>query len=208
MTETLSRISIDRRLDTGADIHPLLATRYSPRAYQPEFDIAPETITALLEAARWAPSASNLQPRRFILGLRGDAAFSQLFDALKPINQLWAGRASVLLCGIALTHDDAGNPQHFADYDLGQAVAHLTFQASASGLYVRQIGGFDPDLLATAFDLSPALRPRVVIAIGREAELETLPDELIARETPKRHRLSIDELLIDRKGDRPGLVTE
>lgn len=65
----------------------MLASRFSPLRFDPEWTITDNDVDLLLEAAHWAPSAGNSQP--------------------------WA-------------YSD------FADYDLGQSVAHLTLQAHAS----------------------------------------------------------------------------
>ena len=77
-------------------IDPQFLTRWSPRA----FSAAPlqeAEMLRLLEAARWAPSASNLQPARFAWGLRGDAAFGAILAALVPFNQDWAKAAAGLI---------------------------------------------------------------------------------------------------------------
>ena len=41
---------------TAVKIDELIASRWSPRAFDPEFLINDETVKALFEAARWAPS--------------------------------------------------------------------------------------------------------------------------------------------------------
>lgn len=194
MSEHPATPRINRHTDTAVPLHPLLAGRYSPRAYDPAARIAAPTVTALLEAARWAPSASNRQPRRFIVAAPEDAGFAGLLGVLNPGNQVWAARAALLVAGLALTHDDEGTPLRFADYDLGQAVAHLTFQATAAGLHLRQMGGFDAKALAERFRLPARLLPRVVLAIGHEAAPETLPADLLAREAAPRSRLSLQQL--------------
>jgi nitroreductase len=52
---------------TRAPIHDLLAARWSPRAFDPERDVTREQITALVEAARWAPSCFGDEPWRFLV---------------------------------------------------------------------------------------------------------------------------------------------
>jgi hypothetical protein len=46
-------------------MNSIFRNRYSPRAYK-QYELSDETITTLFEAARWAPSAYNSQPWRFI----------------------------------------------------------------------------------------------------------------------------------------------
>ena len=62
--------------------------RWSPRAFTAE-TMSEEALLTLLEAARWAPSAVNVQPWRFAWGLRGDAGFAAIAGALVPFNG-WA----------------------------------------------------------------------------------------------------------------------
>ncbi|PVA36425.1 nitroreductase, partial [Mycobacteroides abscessus] len=44
----------ERIANTTVPIQPLIASRWSPRNFDPDADLAPETLTALLEAGRWA----------------------------------------------------------------------------------------------------------------------------------------------------------
>ena len=51
-------------------------------------------------------------------------------------------------------------------YDLGQAVADLTFQASALGLHVHQMGGFDPNAARELFAIPKGFDPVAMMALG------------------------------------------
>ena len=51
----------------------------------------------VLEAARWAPSASNHQPWRLVWARRGEAGFDAILGALVPFNQSWAKEAAALI---------------------------------------------------------------------------------------------------------------
>ncbi len=151
---------------TAVPVHPLLAERWSPRGFDRQHQVSDNQVTALLEAARWAPSASNSQPWRFLVTRRGDLAHRQLFAALAPGNRDWADAASTLILVAARTAAD-GAPQPWALYDTGQAVASLVTQAQAQGLSVHQIGGFDSDTVRAEFNLDRELTPVVVLAVGR-----------------------------------------
>ena len=84
----------DRQPDFPID--PIFHTRWSPRAFAPE--PMPETdLLRALEAARWAPSAYNVQPWRFVYALRGDAFWERFLDVLVPFNRSWAANASALV---------------------------------------------------------------------------------------------------------------
>jgi nitroreductase len=181
---------------TQVPLHPLLAGRWSPRGFDAAHALAPEQVTALLEAARWAPSANNSQPWRFLVAHRGEAAFDDIFDVLVPGNQLWAGSASTLIAVVADTMLDNGSPNPYALYDTGQAVANLVAQAEHEGLSVHQMGGFDKAAAASRFGLAANLQPVVVVAVGRHDTRATLPDALAEREAAPRVRRPIAELVL------------
>jgi nitroreductase len=177
-----------------ADLHPLLAQRYSPRAFDGTATVTAEQLGLLLDAARWAPSASNTQPWRFLAGRRGDRAFDALLAALTPANQAWARDASALVLVAAETANEEGTPRPWAAYDAGQATGHLTAQATALGLAVRQMGGFIPaDLPA----LPEHVTPLVVVAVGVPLAPDAVPADHPARRLGPRVRRPLEELLLD-----------
>jgi nitroreductase len=173
------------------DLTPLLAFRWSPRSFDPVAELARTETMALLEAARWAPSVGNRQPWRFAVGHREDETFKRIMVNLPATEQRWAGRASVLLLA---GYHATGNP--FAAYDLGQAVAHLTVQATALGLHVRQVTELDRPGLVADLDLPGDVRPYVVVAVGQLGDPFSLPADLLADETRLRHRQPLTELLL------------
>ena len=181
---------------TTAPLHPLLASRWSPRALDPRHDLPLEQLTALLEAARWAPSASNTQPWRFAVTLRGTAGHAAVLDTLAPGNRAWAHAASALVVAAAeiIAPDGAARP--WALYDTGQAVAHLSVQAQHEGLAVHQLGGFDRDRLRSVLAAPESVEPLVVLAVGRRDETVELPEPFAARETAPRTRLPLEALLV------------
>ena len=182
--------------ETEQPLDAVLAERWSPRAFDPAYVIDAGSVTTLLEAARWAPSASNHQPRRFIVGRRGSRAFETIASTLNGRNRLWAPRAALLVLAIRVDHAPDGTAYRHADYDTGQAVAHLQLQAHALGLVTRQIGGFDAARAAEAFGLEAPLVARTVTAVGRIGSLDDLDEATLAREQEPRERLSLDELVL------------
>lgn len=185
---------------TAIPIDPVLADRWSPRSFDPTYVIPDDTVTSLLEAARWAPSGSNHQPRRFVVTERGTEAFDRLASTLSGRNRLWAPRASLLVLAVRVDHDPDGTPYWHADYDTGQAIAHLQIQAHALGLVSRQMGGFDAARAAELFGLADPYVPRTVTAVGRPGRLEDLDEATIQREREPRDRLPLDELLLREEG--------
>jgi nitroreductase len=186
---------------TTVPVHPLLAERWSPRGFDQAHEIGDDSLAALLEAARWAPSDQNSQPWRFLVTRRGDEAHGRLFAALAPGNQAWAGAASALVLVAARTAGDDGQPQPWALYDTGQAVAALVTQAQADGLAVHQMGGFDTDAVRAGFGLGDNLTPVVVVAIGCPDDAAGLPEPLAARETAPRTRRPVSDLLLESRDD-------
>ncbi|MEU5942098.1 nitroreductase family protein [Micromonospora sp. NPDC047548] len=173
------------------DLTPLLAFRWSPRAFDPTAELTGDEASSLLEAARWAPSAGNAQPWRFALGHRNDETWKRTLVSLPAHDQRWARHAAALVVGA-----HAGPDPERAAYDLGQAIAHLTVQATALGLHVHQLNRFDRAALCADLDLPPAVRPMVVAAVGRLGDPFDLPEELRRRETALRHRQPVHALLL------------
>jgi nitroreductase len=148
-------------------IHPLLAQRWSPRRFSSR-PVEPAELGRLFEAARWAPSSYNAQPWAFILATREDAeGYTRLLSTLADANRAWAQQAPVLILAVSkLEFEEAGRPNRHAFYDLGQAVADLTVEATSRGLYVHQMGGFDARLAWELLAIPAGFEPVAVLALG------------------------------------------
>ena len=201
----MTRHLLDKTASTAVPFHPLLAERWSPRGFDHGHELGDAALTALLEAARWAPSAQNSQPWRFLVTRRGEDAHERLFAALAPGNRAWAGTASALVLVAASTVGDDGGSQPWALYDTGQAVAALVTQAQADGLAVHQMGGFDTAAVRAEFGLGNDLTPVVVLAIGCRDSTADLPEPFAARETAPRTRRPVSDMLLPARSE-PGLV--
>ena len=189
-------LDIDRTATTDAPILDVLAERFSTRVFDPAVTIDEDALASALEAARWAPSASNTQPWRFIVTRRGTDAFAAVYDSLRDFNKAWAGDASALVVAAATTTTEDGSPMHFAQYDTGQAVAHFTVQAHAGGLVTHQMGGFDRATVKTSFDLADSITPLTVMAVGTLGSLDDATNEVRARESVPRTRRSLAESVL------------
>ncbi|MDP5172707.1 MAG: nitroreductase family protein [Bacteroidia bacterium] len=178
-------------------IHSLLADRWSPRAFDKDAGLTQLEVNHLFEAARWAPSSSNVQPWRYKFALKSDAeAFQKMLDLLVPANQIWAQHASMLVLAIAKkSYDNRPGNNAYAWYDLGTANFALTLEAMNHGLYVHQMGGFVREKAVETFQLPEDLEPVVVLAIGRLGEVGDLPEHLQEREVPRKPRLSQQEFV-------------
>jgi len=181
---------------TAPSIHPLLADRWSTRAFDPAAELDPAVLDRLLEAARWSPSASNTQPWRLALAVRGTGEHAALLGSLVPGNRRWADAASALLVVAAVTTAEDGRPLPWARFDAGQALGHLTLQAAAEGVAVHTMGGFDADAVRALYALPQGTDPLVVVALGRLGATADLPEDLRARESAPRSRRPLAELLL------------
>ena len=188
----------NKTAETSVPIHPLLAERWSPRGFDPEHRLNDTEVAALLESARWTASWGNSQPWRFILGHRGDSTFERIVENLKPNNQTWAQHASVLFVVCAKIMNDDGEPQGWAEYDAGQAVATMTVQARHMGLHVHQMAGFDVDGMRSTFAISDNITPVTVVAVGSFNSNADLPEALAERERAPRVRLPLESIVLRR----------
>ena len=179
-----------------APIHPLLAERWSPVAFAPDFVLSESDLTALAEAARWAPSCYGAEPWFFILCDRGSdsAAWRNALECLAPPNQAWAKNAA-LLAIVCAARDFArnGKPNRHFGYDAGAAAFSLVLQAEALGLRAHQMGGFDAERARAAFSIPAECDCMAFIAAGRQAEASSLPEDLRAREEAPRRRKDLGE---------------
>jgi nitroreductase len=173
-------------------VAPLFTERWSPRAFTDEA-IDAATLATFFEAARWAPSASNEQPWRFVYGLRGTPAFALLHDGLVPANQAWAQHAAALVLVASRTvrtaADGSLKPLGTHAFDTGAAWVQFALQATLSGWHAHAMGGFDGAKLRAALAVPEVYALHAVVAVGRRSDdLTRLPAAQRERETPSGRR--------------------
>jgi nitroreductase len=182
----------------GPGIHELLEKRFSPYAFSSRA-VEPEKLRQLLEAARSAPSCYNEQPWRLVLATRQDPeAFEFLLQTLVERNREWAQHAPVLVLSVAkldFTHN--GKPNRHAFHDVGQAAAYLTLQATALGLHVHQMGGFDVEKARQRLGIPEGYEPVAVMAVGYLDDPEPVPEPRGHRDRPSRERKPLDALAFE-----------
>ena len=186
---------VTKKAPTNLDLHPLLLNRWSPRALDANDEISSENLYAILEAARLAPSAFNEQPWRFIVGKRGNETFAQILNGLGEFNQMWAKNASALILVAGTKQRTNGDPHPSYQYDLGLAVSQGTFEAHHRGYVSHQMTGFNHDVMCKTFDLT-TFEPIVVVAIGKQADVEILPPQMAEREKAQPARKDLAELIL------------
>lgn len=189
--------------ETQYPIHPLLANRWSPRAFSSR-PVEAEKLLRLFEAARWAPSSMNLQPWSFIVAAADDSeTHDRMAQVLNARNQEWARSAPVLLLAVAQRERQPGTPNRFAWYDLGQAVALLSTQATADGLALHQMGGFDSEKARQAFAIPEGYEAVTAIALGYHGSLDALPEDQQVRERAPRQRKPLEAFVFAGQWGQP-----
>ncbi|MGN6869263.1 MAG: nitroreductase family protein [Solirubrobacteraceae bacterium] len=179
-------------------LHPLLARRWSPTRFDTAHEIGEDEIEVILQAARWAPSAGNSQPWAFIVARRGTEEHARLVRYLAGSSAAWAPSASLLVGNLShrLVEDTDWEFSEFSVYDLGQAVAHMSIQAQALGLHVRQFRAFDRDGIAKEFAVPAHWEVTTLAAIGRAAPDSGRTSALDDTSEPRvRARRALDEIL-------------
>ena len=174
--------------DTPFEIHPLIARRFSPRAFSDQ-PIASEMMEELFEAARWAPSAFNEQPWQYAYAHKGSPGFDQLWQCLSSGNQPWTESAAVLMVSMVNTkYVRNGKDNQWARHDLGLANAQLLLQASYRNIYAHLMAGFDPDKVRDLLSLNNDIQPVAMGAFGYLGDPEELDEPFKTREYSKRSR--------------------
>lgn len=187
---------MDKHAESAYPLHDLVANRWSPLAFS-ERIVSEGDLKILFEAARWAPSCYNDQPWHFIYAHRAQQeAFDRILGCLAETNQLWASRAAVLVISVTRTSFSAnGKPNAWAWHDVGLAVGNLLTQATAMGIYVHQMGGFDRAKAKDTLGVPDGHEAVTAFAIGYPGDPEILPEALRARELAPRQRKPQDQFV-------------
>ena len=181
--------------------HPVsqhFVERWSPRAYNGE-DIPDAILMRIFEAARWAPSASNLQPWTFLYAKRGTADFDLFLSLLADGNRPWAKNAAALVFLISkktrLTPEARSVPSRSHSLDAGAAWAYLALEASAVGWPAHGMIGVDFDHARDELHVPDDCHIEMAIALGKRGDKSTLPERLQGVEQPNT-RKPLGEIVI------------
>ncbi|BET26989.1 nitroreductase family protein [Limnobacter thiooxidans] len=173
-------------------IEAIFLERWSSRAFSGE-PLQGTELQSLFEAARWAPSANNAQPWRFVYALKDNPAWKDFLALLNEGNRKWAQQAGALLVLVsAKQHLRKGAPEptplRSHSFDSGAAWAFLALQAHAQGLVSHAIGGFDREGARALLNLGDQWNVEVAIAVGHPGKPEDLPEDLRPREVPSNRK--------------------
>lgn len=180
-------MSLNNR-STENPVDPLFLERWSPRAFDGT-SISDADLKTLFDAARWAPSAFNYQPWRFLYARREHADWKRFLGLLLPFNAAWAERASVLIFILSDTLILAPNatepkPSHSHSFDAGAAWALLALQATRLGYHAHGMTGADFGRARQELHVPERFRFEAAVVVGRRADKSVLPEALQAREQP------------------------
>ncbi|WP_200999845.1 nitroreductase family protein [Pseudomonas cichorii] len=169
-------------------IAPQFTNRWSPRAFTGE-SISQETLLSFFEAARWAPSAYNSQPWRFLYARRDTPNWERYLGLLNEFNRSWAQSASALVIVVSKTTFAAPgateeSPATTHEFDAGSAWGYLALQASLSGWYTHGMSGFDKELTRKELNIPEGYALHAAVAIGKLGDKAILPEYLQGREVP------------------------
>lgn len=176
-------------------VDPLFLDRWSPRA----FDGSPmpkEHLLTILDAAHWAPSASNHQPWRFVYAHKDSEDWPLFVDLLMEGNQKWAKNASVLLFVISRDHtisrEGEKKPSATHSFDAGAAWFSLAMQAHLLGYHAHGMGGIFKERIVEKLDIPDGFKVEAGVAIGTLTDKSVLPDDLAEREVPSKRVPLVD----------------
>jgi nitroreductase len=187
---------IDKSADTQYPIHDSLRQRWSPLAFSDQL-VEPEKLRSVLEAARWAASSYNEQPWSFIVATKDNPAeFDRLLGCLAAGNQEWAQKAPVLMLSVAKLYFERNSVENrHAFHDVGAAAASLAMQATALGLFIHQMAGFDVPKAREVYSIPEGYEPVAAIALGYLGDPQTLSERLLQRELNPRTRKPLEKFV-------------
>jgi nitroreductase len=169
-----------------------ISKRCSLKLHLSKKPIEAEKIEQILDAARLAPSARNLQPWHFVV-VQGDEAIDELAGAFNETNQE-VRDASVIIVICARDEDDVtrnGKPYYL--FDAGLAVENLLLAATDMGLCTHAILSFDEDKIREILEIPDEYR--VVIATPLAYPAESSYDEAAVDKLGARTRKELGEIV-------------
>ncbi|WP_051343932.1 nitroreductase family protein [Alicyclobacillus herbarius] len=178
----------------------VFVNRWSPRSFA-ERPVDEETLFAVLEAARFAPSAANVQPWRFILA-RTDVERDLFCQFINARNVEWCHKAPVLLLLVSETTMADGRHNRAHALDAGAAWMSLALAAQMKGLVTHAMGGFDRDKAREMLNIPEGFEPQIVIALGYLGDINDLPADFQEREHPSVRKPLSETVFEGRFGNR------
>lgn len=151
--------------------------RRSIRRFDPNKKVTEEQVEKLLEAARWAPSAGNLQSWFFVV-VRDQKVKEQLVEA--ALGQDFIAEAPIVIVSCADLEKSSSRYGNrgtalYAIQDVTIATQNLWLVATEMELGGVWVGALDEDKVSQILDLPSHLRPIAILPIGYPAESSSPP---------------------------------
>lgn len=167
------------------DLHELVATRKSVRGYDAERAVPQETLSRILDTARLAPSAKNLQPWKLLV-----VGSAEMLAAVRTCYEReWFRQAPQVLIVKGNRNDAwvrASDGWNSLETDLAIVMDHLVLAAHAEGVATCWISAFDPVKLHHALGLNPDDEVFAITPLGYASS---------SAETRPKNRKPLDEVV-------------
>ncbi|MHC4646975.1 MAG: nitroreductase family protein [Planctomycetota bacterium] len=145
--------------------------RYSCRAYH-DRPIEREKLETVLEAARLAPSAKNLQDWRFVV-VTDKQTRRRLAEAAN--NQRFLENAGAIIIACSNSDYVMRCNQPVAPIDVAIALEHIALQAAQLGLASCWIGSFYPEKVRAILDIPADIAVIELMPLGYPADRQKPP---------------------------------
>jgi|SRR5690625_2814622 len=164
------------------NIDPIYLRRWSSRAFANK-SVESDKLMTILEAARWAPSANNMQPWRFIVAESKEER-NLFMSFINESNQVWCRNAPILIAVVSKTIINEGGSNISHAFDTGTAWGYLSLEATRQGLLTHALGGFNRDKAREALQLPNEYDFHAIVAVGYYDKKADLPSSIKEREVP------------------------
>lgn len=166
------------------DIDQKYVNRWSPRAFLNK-EVPDNVLHSVFEAARWAPSAANKQPWRYIVA-KNKEDHERFLTFINDGNKIWCKKAPVLIAVASRRTWSYGgegvNPTHA--FDTGASWGYLALEANRQGLITHGMGGFDREKAKEVLNIPEEFDVHAIVALGYYGGHDQLSEELQEREKP------------------------
>jgi nitroreductase len=150
----------------------VIRKRYSCRAYQDK-PIEREKLEQILEAARLAPSAKNLQDWRFVV-VTDKETKRKIAQAAN--NQTFLQNAGAIIVACSVSNEVMRCGQAVGPIDVAIALEHIALQAAELGLATCWIGSFYPEKVRPIVGMPQDIAIIELMAVGYPADSRKEPN--------------------------------
>lgn len=160
------------------DVFDCMRETQSIRIFKAE-EIPEPTLTRILEAGCWAPSAGNLQPWYFYV-VKNEKVKQQLAEVCFEQEQVLEAPVSiVILADPARSNEQYGErgAQLYCIQDTAAAAENMILAADGLGIASCWVGAFDEPKVQQIIEAPPRLRAVAIICLGYSNEKNKRPKE-------------------------------